>query len=489
MTSWYFNFLALGLVLGILLGTFVEWGWGLILLPVVVGVGLLFLDKQKYILISLICFGLTLGLTRIYLVPQASDELVNKVGEKVEFTGILVAEPDRRDTQIRLTVRPNGFKDKVLVVAPTYGSYKYGDELKITGKLEWPESFETEAGKIFDYQKYLAKDGIFFIVNFSEIERIGGDEGNTVIASLFSLKSWFVGRLEKLLPEPESSLLAGLVVGEKQALGKEWNDRFRTVGLSHIVVLSGYNLSIVAKYILIIAGLFLSKNLSLLAGAGGIVAFAIMVGGGATVLRASVMALIALLARATGRLYQATIALIMAGVLMLLWNPQVLVYDLGFQLSFLATLGVIHGPVLLAPYFSKLTDRWGVKDILLTTLSAQIIVLPWILYTTGNLSLVALPANLLVLPVIPATMLFGFLTTFISPLAFIAHLLLAYILLVVKILAIFPLAATTIKTFPLILVFICYLLIFYWAYRLNKKPAVLMLSELPETHDQTANQN
>lgn len=468
----YFNFGAGGVVVGILLGSFVNWGWSVVGLMLVMGAGLLFLNK-KYLVVSLIFFGLAIGLGRVYVVPQASEELVEKVNQKVELTGVLVAEPDVRDSQIRLTVRPNNFTNKVLVVAPMYGDYKYGDELKVTGTLKWPENFITDTGKVFNYQKYLEKDGIFFLIDRAEVERVSENKGNKIIASLLNIKLWFVERFSKLLPEPESSLLAGLVVGEKQALGKELNDNFRTVGLSHIVVLSGYNLSVVAENILKIAGLLLSKNLSLIAGAGGIIAFALAVGGGATVLRASLMALIALLARATGRLYQATVALAVAGALMLLWNPLVLVYDLGFQLSFLATLGVIHGPVLLAPYFTRLTDRFGIKEVLLTTLSAQIIVLPWILYTTGNLSLVALPANLLVLPLIPLTMLLGFLTAFLSPLAFIAHLLLAYILLIVKILAALPLAAVVVKQFPLILVIISYLLIVYFVYWQNKKPAPL----------------
>ncbi len=457
---------------GVWLGSFVNWGFSVVGLVVVMGAGLILLNK-KYLVISLIFFGLAIGLGRVYVVPQASGELADKVNQKVELTGILLAEPDVRDSQIRLTVRPKGFKDRVLVVAPMYGDYKYGDELKVRGTLKWPENFETESGKVFNYQKYLEKDGIFFLLEFAEVERVGESKGNKVIESLLNIKLWFVERFSKLLPEPESSLLAGLVVGEKQGLGKEWNDNFRTVGLSHIVVLSGYNLSVVAENILKITGLLLSKNLSLIAGAVGIIAFALAVGGGATVLRASLMALIALLARATGRLYQATVALAVAGVLMLLWNPLVLVHDLGFQLSFLATLGVIHGPVLFTPYFHKITDRWGVKEVLLTTLSAQIIVLPWILYTTGNLSLVALPANLLVLPLIPLTMLFGFLTAFLAPFAFISHLLLAYVLLIVKILAALPLAAVVVKQFPLFLVIISYLLIAYFVYWQNKKPAPL----------------
>jgi competence protein ComEC len=464
----YFNFLILGLVAGVWLGSFIDWGWGLILLPLVIGLGLLFLNKNKYALVSVICLGLTLGLLRIYLTPQPSSELVERVGSQVEFNGTITDEPDRRDNQTRLTVRPDGFTDQVLVVADPYGSYHYGDRFAFTGTLNWPKDFETEAGKIFAYKKYLAKDNIFWVLDRPQLTALPEQGGNLIIKELFKIKTSFVNRLNQLLPEPESSLAAGLLAGEKQALGKEWSDRFRTVGLSHIIVLSGYNLSVVAENILRLAGLILSKNLSLLAGALGIITFGLMVGGGATVLRASIMALIALLARATGRQYQATIALLVAGALMLMWNPKILVYDLGFQLSFLATLGVIYGPVLLAPYFYRVPERGGLRETLLTTISAQIIVLPWILYSTGNLSLIALPANLLVLPVIPLTMLFGFLSVFIAPLAFIAHLFLKYILVVVKIFSLLPLAAVTIKTFPLILVFICYAGIFYFAYRQNK---------------------
>ena len=466
----YFNFLILGSVVGILLGSFINWGLSLVGLFLLIAVGLIVLNK-KYLSVGLICLGLALGLTRMALVSGPGANLAQSAGEEVSFNATVVAEPDYRDAQTKLTVRPDGFNDKILINAPPYESYQYGARLAATGTLAWPKSFTTDNGRTFNYQKYLAKDGVFFTLERPVISALPSTGGSAVLKSLFKLKAWFTGRLQILLPEPESSLMAGLLVGEQQSLGDEWNNRFRAAGLSHIVVLSGYNLSVVAENVLRLANLFLARNLSLFTGAVGIIAFAAMAGGGAAVVRAALMALIALLARYTGRVYQATLALVAAGLVMILWNPLTLRYDLGFQLSFLATLGVIHGPPLLAPYFHKLTDRFGLKEVLLTTLSAQIIVLPWILYTTGNLSLIALPANLLVLPAVPVTMLVGFLTVFISPLAFVTHFLLAYILLIVKLAASLPGAAFIINQFPLGLTVICYVSIFYWTYVKNKKPA------------------
>lgn len=469
----------IGFGVGVWAETFLGWGLALAGLFLVLAFALASVAwrKQKnYWFAACLCVGLALGVARVNFIPTVDNNLLSQVGKQNNFTALVVTEPDQRDNSTLLVLRPENSSNKILATLPGYVSYNYGDKLEVSGKLAQPENFITDSGKVFDYQKYLEKDGIFFVTQRPEVKVIERGAGNKIVAQLFSLKNAFVNNLEQKIPEPESSLLAGLVVGEKQALGKEWSDRFRAAGLSHIVVLSGYNLSIVAENILRVFSLFLSRNLSLLAGAFGIIGFAIMVGGGATVLRASIMALIALLARATGRVYAATVALAVAGGLMLLWNPLLLVYDLGFQLSFLATLGVIHGPVILTPFFSRLTDRWGVKEVLLTTLSAQVMVLPWILYTTGNLSLWALPANLLVLPIIPFTMLSGFVTsviTFLSsilawPFALVSHLLLAYILLIVKIVSSLPLADLTIKQFPLALTIFAYILIFWFYNKKNK---------------------
>lgn len=431
----------------------------------------------------MVLIGLALGLSRVYFLPAPSADLVARVGEQITIEGEITAEPDERLNFIQLTVRPDNLKDKILVRAPLYPEFNYGDRIKVTGRLEWPENFQTEAGRTFDYRKYLGKDGIFFLMARPAVELVAS-AAFSGRGQLFAIKQSFSARLGRMINEPAASLLNGLILGEKQGMGNEWNERFRMVGLSHIVVLSGYNLSVVAENLLRVVGWFLPRTAGLFAGGAGVVLFTLLAGAGPAATRAAVMALLALLARATGRVYAATRALAIAGLLMIVWNPNVLPYDLGFQLSFLAAFGVIHGPPLVEPYFRFVPARFGLREIALTTISAQIAVLPLILYATGNLSLFGLPANLLVLPIIPFTMLFGFLAGLLGllylplglPFAWLAYFCLYYILLVTKFFAILPGANLVLPEFPLILLILMYGgLAWIWRRASNKKAPPLAL--------------
>src|SRR5690606_5955202 len=142
-------------------------------------------------------------------------------------------------------------------------------------------------------------------------------------------------------------------------------------------------------------------KIPLLFGAVGIILFAIMVGGGATVVRASIMALLSLIARATGRLYEVTIALIVAGFIMVLWSPRVLVFDPSFQLSFLATLGLIHATPLFERWLRMIPEYFSLRTIISATLGTQLFVLPLLLFMTGVFPMYSPLANALVLPAVP----------------------------------------------------------------------------------------
>lgn len=484
MTNKILTLLAVGFIAGV--------GWGLIWsvngsvigLLAVLAAGWLLVDKKNFWLASVILIGVVLGLTRVYWLPVASEDLIAQVGSEITLEGKVVAEPDERLNFVQLFVRPDGYRDKILVRAPLYPEFGYGDIVSVTGKLEWPENFETETGRQFDYQKYLNKDGVFFLINRPAVELVS-PAGRSLRGGLFKIKGAFSSRLGQMINEPAVSLLDGLILGEKQGMGAEWNERFRVVGLSHIVVLSGYNLSVVAENLLRVTGWLLPRAGALGVGAAGVILFTLLAGAGPAATRAAVMALLALLARATGRVYAVTRALGFAALLMIVWNPAVLLYDLGFQLSFIAAFGVIHGPPLLEPYFKKVPARFGIREIALVTISAQIAVLPLILYATGNLSLFGLPANLLVLPVIPITMLFGFLAGFFGliflplglPFAYLAYFLLYYILLITKLFALLPGASLALPEFPLVILILMYVGLAWLVWKLKKKNPSLSRNE------------
>ena len=183
---------------------------------------------------------------------------------------------------------------------------------------------------------------------YPSVELIESGHGNIIKRGLFSFKRTFLEKVGKVIPDPQVSLLGGLVVGAKQSLGEKLQEDFRKTGIIHIVVLSGYNVTIVAEAIMRFFS-FLPFLFGISVGVIAIIFFAIMTGGSATIIRASLMAILVLLARATGRTQTITRALFIAGFLMLIHNPKILVFDSSFQLSFTATIALIY----LAPKIEK----------------------------------------------------------------------------------------------------------------------------------------
>ena len=407
----------------------------------------------------------SLGLWR-YSFSLKQGGLEQYARQDVVLLGIIADEPDVRETNTRLILmaRKERAEGKVLLIAGKEPQFEYGDEVQVEGKLLRPQNFtDKETLREVDYVSHLDARGIAYEMFRPKITLLERGKGNPVVLQLLAFKKAFTQNIGTLLPEPHASLLGGLIVGAKQSLGKELLDDFRIVGVIHIVVLSGYNITIIGVFIEWLLSR-LRKNMRLLLAAATMILFAIMVGASATVIRATVMALLVLLARGAGRVYDVTRALLLAGVIMLLHNPRILVFDTSFQLSFLATVGLIYVSPLIEPKTQWVSSRWHLRDIVVATIATQIFVLPFLLYKTGILSLVSLPVNLLILTAVPATMLFGFLaglTGFLAsalaaPFAFLSFALLAYELMVVEWFSKLSFSAVTIRHFPLWLVVFWY---------------------------------
>lgn len=435
-----------------------------------------FSKKQKIIFSSI--FITSLFIIRLYFaIPPENIPADKFIGEQVNFSGVIVAEPDKRSDSTRYTIKSEGNLDhmKVLITANRFPEFYYGDLVTVEGKIERPEEFETDLGRTFDYPNYLAKDGIRYVIFRPELSLVEKGHGSRLISTLFYIKKKFVQNIENALPEPHSSLANGITLGLKQSLGKELLDVFRRVGIIHIVVLSGYNMTIILSGVIYSLGrlpLKFSRGVTLLFAAILTLAFSALVGFSATVLRASVMALLAILARFLGRPILAMRTLFIAGAAMLFWNPLILFYDPSFQLSFLATFGLLALAPIIERKFRFLSSISGVsskwkqvgKEIFTATLATQIFVLPAIIYMTGQFSIISLPVNLLVLPLIPTAMIFtgisgvlGMILPIIGKVAaFPAYIILEFIIKLSEIAANFPLAAISVKSIPLWLVFLVY---------------------------------
>jgi competence protein ComEC len=390
------------------------------------------------------------------------------VGKVHVFKGVVCAEPETRDTSLKFCFAPYDTSDRILVSASRYPEYSYGDELVLSGKIELPENFTSyDGGPEFDYVAYLNKDGIRYILKRPNIKSTGVNKGNKIKSVLFKLKSAFTKTMQDLFPEPESSLLAGVLIGEKSGLSKELTDQFRNAGLVHILVLSGSNVTVVAEGLMKLFS-FLPPLLSRVLGASSIILFALMTGASATTVRATVMALIVLLLKSSARRYDVTRALIIAAFFMTLENPHILAFDASFQLSFLATLALIYMAPVVSDKIQFITNRFKLREMIATTIGTQILTTPLILHMSGQLSIISLAPNLLVLPLVPLAMLGGFVSVvvgFIShilalPLAAVTSVVLTYIIQVTAFFGGLPFASVHIKmsAFALIFSYVCMVL-------------------------------
>lgn len=480
---------ALALLLGFLssltLFSFAPVSWWTVACALFLAVVFLFLSqtrhKSSYLLASIFMLAVCAGGARMNLADGSLPEIFEEdLGAVLTLTGKVVDEPDIRETNARLTllVERAGVTTKILVVAPLFPEVTYGETVLVEGALVRPEAFQTETGRTFRYDLFLAKDGIYALMERASLEKVAPRTGMVDEARGFfsDMKRAGIDALSTALPEPQAGLASGLILGGKQGLGKELLDDFILVGLVHIVVLSGYNVMIVAEAVFRTFGFFAKRYAAFVAGAV-ILGFVLVAGAGAASVRAGIMAGIALFGRATGRTYDAFRALVFAGILMLLWNPLLLVHDPGFQLSFVATLGLIFGAPITEKWVAFVRSKF-LREIISATIAAQIAVLPLLLYQNGLFSVVALPANALVLPLVPLAMAFsalaglvGFVAPAIAPLAGLpAYALLSLIISATELFATLPFAGVTIPAFPFALVLVAYLFLGIFVQKRLKNP-------------------
>lgn len=431
-----------------------------------------------------------LGAARTSVVDQADETHVfaRAVDDTVSATGTIVSRPTQTDSGQNFKIRIDsltsestddeiGGSAKAVVYAGRFPELAYGDRVRLVGQLRKPEAFAGDGGREFPYPQYLARNDVFYEVSRPQIELIKTEQGNWLQQQLANLRATLLEQIHEHIPDPHAALTGGVLLGAEDALGEGLQKDFRQTSLIHIVVLSGFNVMIVAAAVgYALSSVGLSVALSAVAAGIGIILFALLVGLTPTVVRASIMAVFALLARVSGRQYAAGRGLALAAVCMVLVTPEILLYDPSFQLSAVATAGLINFGDQVQAYLTWLPERFGLREAATATVSAQIAVLPLLLYFTGTLSLVSLVANLLVLPVVPILMAVGALTIllgfFSSTAAFVGasgvYVIADYIFRVVNWLADLSFATVSVPSFSVWVVCVVYMFLFGLAYRLSR---------------------
>jgi competence protein ComEC len=444
--------------------------------------------KNK-ILLTLFCIsilGLALGFGRgvLWLSFNHSGVLDNLINKKVYIKAIVIEEPQVSESSSKIiakTITDSSSSTmvvgsaKILITAERYSEVAYGDEIKLFGKVLRPKKIESAEGD-FAYDVYLSRQGIFYNMVFPSVYVISSHHGNIAREYLISIKNIFLAKVNELFVSPKSGLLSGLLVSGRSSLSKSEQTEFTQAGLVHIVALSGFNVTIIAQGLMVLL-IFLPKKLRLAIGACGIVAFLVMTGFGATVVRAGIMALLTIVAALVYRNYDVGRALFVAVLAMVLWDPMI-IYSISFQLSCIATFAVVFAvtPVLeqYGKYAFFLPEKFMIREIVLGTTVIEIFLLPILLSTSGQISLVTVITNLLVLPILPAVMGVGFLATMIGyihtiialPFVAISNLMLSYILIVTKIFAYVPFGVVSFQI-PNWAVVVMYIIIGFAFWRLQ----------------------
>jgi len=411
---------------------------------------------SRFFLFFLFVFFFLLGLWRysVLLSQNSPDEIRYYNGQTVQIRGIVAEEPDTRETSQKLTIEAdyNRARGKVLITTDLYPSYDYGDEVEAVCGLKAPESFNG-----FAYDRYLARFGVYSVCYYPEITLIGKGRGSKIYQYIFKFKNRLRSVIDRGVLSPESNLSRAIVLGDKRAVSDNWRDTFSKSGLSHIAAISGMHISILSAMVMsFLLFLGLKRKQAFYLALGFLIFYIIIIGAPASAVRAGIMGFLVLLSFQVGRQNKIINALFLAGALMLLSNPLLLRDDIGFELSFLAVLGIVYFyPIISAWLKGRRFARFipfAVIDIFSITVSAQLLTLPIIAYNFNQVSLIAPAANLAVIPVIPfilAGVLLGVFLSFLWPGAaavfFLpALVLLKYVLFISSRAASLPLAFLTI---------------------------------------------
>jgi competence protein ComEC len=486
--------LSLAFVLGILLGEILAWNFGTWMILVGACLLLLFLQyvlTKRFaiptprflgrlphlplpilVLLAVLCMGG--GRMQLAQPSFTPTDLAyyNDRPEKTIVEGVLAAPPEMDDARIsirmkaeslRLAQSVDGNSTAPLLVEGQLVArvqdalaldWRYGDRLRLEGWLETPPEFEG-----FSYKDYYAHQGIYSQFSVSNSWKVAEDQGNRLKGWIWDLRGRALLMIYRLFPDPEAALLAGILLGVEGGIPDELVEAFRATGTAHIIAISGFNMAIVAGlFILLFKGL-LGPRRGALAAVVGVVIYTILVGASAGVVRAAIMACLGVFAAQLGRRQDGVNSLALVAALMALVTPYIL-WDVSFQLSFLATLGLVLFATPMTDSYTSFTSRylpetwvrWSVGPVgeyILCTLAAQVMVLPLMIYLFHDLSLISVIANPLVLPAQAPLMILGGLAVLLGLLvqpvgqavAYVAWPFLAYTIRVVEWLARAPMAS------------------------------------------------
>jgi len=406
-----FFYFCISFIVGILLNSFFQESflWFLILDIILISV---FWKYKKVVIIGSCVLFFLFGVWRYqsFELKTENNQLIKYINQEVSFVGIVSERPEPGQSTTKIEIKIENLDSKVLLTAWKYPEYYYGDKLKVKGRLEEPAFFND-----FDYKAYLAKDGIYAVMYQPQIELVEKNCGNFIKEKLIFFKEKLKNSINLIMPAPQSGLLEALFFGDEENIPKEWIDKFNMTGTRHITAVSGMNITIISILVL---------NLFLLLGFWRkqafyfsvifIIFYVSIIGAPASGVRAGIMGILLLIAQYFGRYSDGARVIVFSAFLMLLFNPLLIILDVGFQLSFLAILGLVYLQPIFSDWLKGISNVLEIRYTLSATLAAQCFTLPILIYNFGRISLISPLVNLFIVPLITIITILGFILAFIG---------------------------------------------------------------------------
>jgi competence protein ComEC len=329
-----------------------------------------------------------------------NDVLVLQKGQMVEISGMVRTPPDVRENSVRAFVTSE--KGDFLLILPSTESLHYGDEIYLYGKVTIPRDFGE-----FNYRRYLRRWGAQTIIkNPKTFKQYASGGGNMFVRIAQGLRTFLEKNVRRSLPEPHATIAVGVILGVKSSLPEWTQNDFKNSGLQHLLVVSGSNVAIVLALVAMLLARF-GRRAVLCGSLLALGFFVLIVGPDAPVIRAAVMGGVVGVAAALGRFSDARTLVLLSACIIGIFQPSIIRDDVGFHLSFAATIGIIVGTPILLHFCSKIskTKYWKVLSLILSvSFAAQIAVLPILGRSFGTFPVAGVLANIFAEPLVPLAM-------------------------------------------------------------------------------------
>lgn len=323
-------------------------------------------------------------------------------GSPATVAGTIVTFPDIRREKQYLTVQPNSVHGRLLLTAPLFPVYRFGQTVTVTCSFQRPEPING-----FAYHLWLGARRVYIVCNRGSVRVVAEPSGWRKIVGAGRTRA--VMAVQQSLPEPVASLAAAMVLAERGMLSGQILDALAASGVVHIISVSGMHVSIVTLVLwqgLLAAGC--SRRLAAGVVVVSLLIFLIGIGWPAPAVRAAAMGGLVVLATVVGRLPHGPWLLVFVAVVTFAANPLLVVYDIGWQLSVAAMAGLVLVAGPLDQWCQRrlpwLPERWGIRSSVSTSIAAQLTTAPLSLAVFGQVSLVAPLANLVVMPLVTPLM-------------------------------------------------------------------------------------